>query len=93
MVVTRDYAPTLADVSDALEMLTKAVADYRAMDARQKAIISTLVAELREAGVTWEEIGKSAGISQQAAHKRWSRAPFPVPAPPVYLEDDEDGDL
>lgn len=92
MVATRDYAPTLWDVSAALELLTTAMAEYRAMDLRQRAILSTLVAELRSAGVTWEEIGKAAGISHQAAHKRWSKGPFPVPPPPELVDlDDDDG--
>lgn len=84
------HAPTLADVSAALERLTTAMAEYRKLDARQKAIISTLVAELRSSGATWEDIGRAAGITQQAAHKRWARAPFPVPPPEDWDDDDQD---
>lgn len=31
------------------------------------------VAAARTAGLTWEEIGRDAGITRQAAHQRWAR--------------------
>lgn len=31
------------------------------------------VAKARHAGATWEEVGRSLGMSKQAAQKRWAR--------------------
>lgn len=89
-MVAHAYLPTLADVSEGLEALSAAMRDYREFNARQKAILSTLVAELRAAGATWQEIGRAAGISHQAAMKRWRDAPFPVPPPEEWVDPDED---
>jgi hypothetical protein len=93
MVDRTAYAPCFSDVEAALGMLTKATAEYRAMDSRQKAVLSTLVGELRAAGCTWDVIGAAAGMTKQAARKRWHLAPFPVPAPEYLLTDGDPEDL
>jgi len=33
---------------------------------------AALVADMRAAGCTWEEIGQAAGVSRQYAHRKWS---------------------
>lgn len=33
--------------------------------------LTDLVMDFRERGATWEEIGRAAGITKQAAQKRW----------------------
>jgi hypothetical protein len=35
--------------------------------------LARLVAQAREVGVTWEDIGRAAGVTRQSAHERWSR--------------------
>ena len=34
--------------------------------------LARVVAQAREVGVTWEDIGRAAGITPQSAHERWS---------------------
>lgn len=35
-------------------------------------MLDKFVTDARKNGATWEEIGRACGISQQAAHRRWS---------------------
>ncbi|MDE9363997.1 hypothetical protein PZ938_00110 [Luteipulveratus sp. YIM 133132] len=46
----------------------------RAVDAEREARAETdrIAREARTAGSTWEQIGRAAGITRQAAHERWS---------------------
>ena len=49
---------------------------WAALEARDRAdaLVSALVAQAREDGMTWEQIGDLLGVSRQAAHKRYGHA-------------------
>lgn len=49
-----------------------AIEDMLAVSAELDEAILAAVAGLREAGYSWAEIGARAGVTKQAAHKRWS---------------------
>lgn len=50
-----------------------ALEDMLAVSAELDEAILAAVAGLRAAGYSWAEIGARAGLSRQAAHKRWRR--------------------
>lgn len=53
-----------SDPADLTELL--------AVEAAVQEAITNAVAGLRASGFSWAQIGEAAGISRQAAHKRWA---------------------
>lgn len=54
----------LSDPDDLVELL--------AVDAAVQEAITNAVGGLRASGFSWAQIGEAAGVSRQAAHKRWA---------------------
>jgi hypothetical protein len=61
------------EIDIALKIANRAAAAVRRSEAR----LDEAVAEARQAGATWTQIGMAVGISRQAAHERWGHMPRP----------------
>ena len=48
------------------------IADLMAQEQHIASQLQLLVNDARARGSTWQEIGESAGISRQTAHRRWT---------------------
>lgn len=48
------------------------VSDAAAQSRAAAARLDAAVAQARQAGASWETIGRGAGITRQAAHERWA---------------------
>lgn len=63
-------APAPSRVPPALAHLSA----YRRLTPAERERLGLLVAEAREQGATWAQVGHALGVSAQAAHKRFSIA-------------------
>jgi hypothetical protein len=66
--------------ADALEQLSEAVLVAEHLAELSDRLVGHFVAAARESGASWTEIGRSLGVSKQAAQKRFVDRPSDIPA-------------
>jgi ClpX C4-type zinc finger/Clp amino terminal domain, pathogenicity island component len=72
---------------DPLDRVDTAVALAASMTGRADALVDRFVADARQAGLSWTDIGARLGVTKQAARKRFTdRPPTPVLDPQVRLQ-------
>lgn len=72
---------------DALVHLSDAIAMSKLLDDISDQLVGHFVDAARNAGATWAEIGRTMGVTRQAAQKRFVPSPADLGAPPAVAYD------